>query len=252
MLAQITCVVLSFTGFIIVVIYRGKAPHFINFHEVLGLIVTIILLGQIFLGALSSIIFTARKGKRGRHTPIFPDKAHWYTGRMLWILASIDIFVGIIEIQTHWSVPLLFAIFIVTFLISYILGQFALFKSIDSNLFKSLLKKNLSGSEQVPSAPSTPSSPQEEEEMREKPMEEQGKEEVPKSKPLGKIFAFYDAFWDKVKWLEAKVFDHKMPSPLRITLVTATTLIWGFSMLCCLFSALIFIFVNIPIKSTTN
>lgn len=92
---QLCTVLLGLTGFIIIVVYTvkvgGKQFDPQGFHRVLGLIITLLMMVQPFLGQLANVLFDPTRKK----TPFWPDKLHWILGGALILFGIINIHLGL-------------------------------------------------------------------------------------------------------------------------------------------------------------
>lgn len=80
--------ILSIAGFVLIVIKNGN-HHFQSLHEILGLIIFILQFIQIFSGVVIDRLYNPKRAK----IPWY-DKLHWYTGRVLFVLAQVNISLG--------------------------------------------------------------------------------------------------------------------------------------------------------------
>jgi hypothetical protein len=97
---------LSIAGFLLAFLYRTP-PHFIGSsametsHVILGLIVMIGLFFQFFLGFLSDKLFSSKR----TDVPWW-DKAHWYIGRVLTLVAVTTSYLGVALYDSSYGVSL--------------------------------------------------------------------------------------------------------------------------------------------------
>jgi len=84
---------LTIAGFILIVYYYQShgLKHFDGFHQILGLIVVIVAVGQPFIGWLADKLFD----KNRTQVPWFPDKIHWYVGAFLAVFGIINVWIGL-------------------------------------------------------------------------------------------------------------------------------------------------------------
>lgn len=76
-------------GFIVMFLYIPVSSHFLSSHAIIGLVVLILMVLQAILGYVCNIMFSPdRKG-----VPWY-DKAHWYIGRSLFLLAIVNVQLG--------------------------------------------------------------------------------------------------------------------------------------------------------------
>ncbi|KAJ3269089.1 hypothetical protein HDV01_001862, partial [Terramyces sp. JEL0728] len=83
------CGLITIVSFILIVLYIHP-PHFSELHHIFGLIVFLGVLIQISLGYISN----AKWSPERTFIPWW-DKAHWWVGRGLFLLALINVFLGI-------------------------------------------------------------------------------------------------------------------------------------------------------------
>lgn len=67
------------------------ASHFGSPHSILGIIVLALAVAQSVLGVIADRLWSPERQK----TPLVPDQAHWWLGRLLWIAAIVTIFLGV-------------------------------------------------------------------------------------------------------------------------------------------------------------
>ncbi|KAJ3269090.1 hypothetical protein HDV01_001863 [Terramyces sp. JEL0728] len=83
------CGLVTIASFALIVLYV-RPPHFNENHKILGLIIVISLLVQITLGYISNAMWTPNR----KSIPVW-DKAHWWFGRTLFLLALVNVYLGI-------------------------------------------------------------------------------------------------------------------------------------------------------------
>lgn len=80
---------LTLISFIVIVLYK-KPNHFDDTHTILGLVISVATGLQVLLGFLANALWDAKR------TAIpWWDKAHWWLGRSVFILALVNIYLGI-------------------------------------------------------------------------------------------------------------------------------------------------------------
>jgi hypothetical protein len=89
---QYTLLALMFAAFVIIENDLGprRDAHFRNPHTIIGLTIVILTFVQVLLGILANAFFKA--GREG--PPLFPDKAHWWLGRLVILYAFANCFIG--------------------------------------------------------------------------------------------------------------------------------------------------------------
>ncbi|EGF83427.1 hypothetical protein BATDEDRAFT_36502 [Batrachochytrium dendrobatidis JAM81] len=80
--------ILTIASIVVVYIYKTSA-HFSSYHEVIGLTVGVGMLVQFFLGFLSNATFNPKRSR----IPL-QDRVHWWFGRILALLAIVNVFFG--------------------------------------------------------------------------------------------------------------------------------------------------------------
>jgi uncharacterized membrane protein YhaH (DUF805 family) len=93
--------------------------HFENAHQVIGLIIFIFAVLQTILGVVINHLFDANRSTLPWH-----DQLHWWLGRLVMLLAVINIFLGIELYGENESVLMgLFGAFIVIVIGVFAVGQ---------------------------------------------------------------------------------------------------------------------------------
>ncbi|KAJ3313573.1 hypothetical protein HDV04_001790 [Boothiomyces sp. JEL0838] len=83
------CGLVTLLSFALIFLYI-QPPHFNEKHKIIGLIILLCLLFQIMLGYISNA-----RWHPGRKTIPWWDKAHWWFGRGLFLLAIVNVYLGI-------------------------------------------------------------------------------------------------------------------------------------------------------------
>jgi magnesium-transporting ATPase (P-type) len=122
---QVLTVACMFIAFVIVEATLGSSreAHFKYAHNDIGIIIVILAFGQVMFGYLANKMWSPDRPK----TPIFPDKIHWWLGRLLFALAVINIFLGFDAYGFTKTKPATFIIFavwvvIMVLLVAYMKG----------------------------------------------------------------------------------------------------------------------------------
>jgi hypothetical protein len=86
--------VLTISAFIVIVTYvaHKRDSHFNSPHKILGLTIVTALVVQMWLGLFSKIKFDPER----EHTPLVPDKVHWWLGRFIVIASFVNILTGLL------------------------------------------------------------------------------------------------------------------------------------------------------------
>eukprot|EP01113_Clastostelium_recurvatum_P047305 TRINITY_DN8414_c0_g2_i1.p1 TRINITY_DN8414_c0_g2~~TRINITY_DN8414_c0_g2_i1.p1 ORF type:complete len:728 (-),score=211.40 TRINITY_DN8414_c0_g2_i1:182-2365(-) len=110
-------------SFIIIEVHIATAPHFYNAHHIIGIIVVGLAILQIIGGILSHVLYDPKRSR----VPIFPDMAHHWMGRLNYLLALVNVFLGFAEYYygrmmdpKYVAVNIIFALFL-AFLFFFIL-----------------------------------------------------------------------------------------------------------------------------------
>lgn len=100
-------------SFIIILVYysQGGIAHFTlatptqGAHGIIGIIVISLVVFQVILGVVADRVWQAEYKKTHEYpsTKVFPDVFHWWTGRGILLLAMINIYLGIAEMQWAWG-----------------------------------------------------------------------------------------------------------------------------------------------------
>lgn len=98
----------------------GKSSnHFGTIHEILGLIVIIITLIQIILGVVIDKLWNPQRTK----VPWY-DQLHWHLGRLLFLLAQINIILGLVQYSAKPIYFIIYPILLVLQIIMYLVLAF--------------------------------------------------------------------------------------------------------------------------------
>ena len=97
-LISIVAVALAFAA-----VQRGGNAHLVqatrplfSAHAMLGLFITLAALAQGALGYAADKLWSLQR----KHTPLVPDKLHWYLGRLLAVLGAMNVLFGIFLYST--------------------------------------------------------------------------------------------------------------------------------------------------------
>lgn len=90
--------VLILVSFIIIVVATSPGPHFDCTHAICGLVVVIVTVLQILLGYVIDKVFNEKRTSVPWH-----DRLHWWTGRLLFVLAIVAISLGLNEYSERYS-----------------------------------------------------------------------------------------------------------------------------------------------------
>ncbi|KAJ3269091.1 hypothetical protein HDV01_001864 [Terramyces sp. JEL0728] len=85
----VTCGIATIVSFILIVLFI-QPPHFDEKHKVIGLVIVIVLIGQVILGYVSN----AKWDENRKDIPWW-DKLHWWVGRAVFLLAVVNVYLGI-------------------------------------------------------------------------------------------------------------------------------------------------------------
>ncbi|KAI9327651.1 hypothetical protein DFJ73DRAFT_665570 [Zopfochytrium polystomum] len=116
---------LSVIGLLIIYLYK-PAPHFETFHQKAGLAIEVILVLQIVLGFVSNAMWSPTR-------PAVPwwDKAHWWIGRLLTLVAVVNVYAGFNEYDEASAegtisplARVLFWVWIGAAIVALVVGQF--------------------------------------------------------------------------------------------------------------------------------
>ncbi|KAI9291822.1 hypothetical protein K502DRAFT_336124 [Neoconidiobolus thromboides FSU 785] len=120
---------------IILAIVMANTAHFSNAHEILGLLIFVLMFIQLILGVAIDRLYNP-----DRLAVPWYDKLHWYFGRILFLLAQINIILGLITWDPNFNGLLpIWVTFIVILLIEigfYIVYTFLNPKSEDNYMLK--------------------------------------------------------------------------------------------------------------------
>jgi hypothetical protein len=100
----------TIAAFVLIVLFRS-APHFTavdlieRTHVLAGLVITIAMVIQIILGILSDKLFDEQ-----RTSIPWWDKLHWWLGRLTFLVAIVNCYLGIIAFEASYGMPLLYKI----------------------------------------------------------------------------------------------------------------------------------------------
>jgi hypothetical protein len=76
----------------LVIAVKTEGTHFKSFHEILGLIIVILAVGQTILGQVIDKLFDPNRSA----IPWY-DKLHWRLGRFLFAISTVNVFLGILK-----------------------------------------------------------------------------------------------------------------------------------------------------------
>lgn len=106
---QMATLVLHLTGFALAVRAAEGTTHFGGLHQVVGLMATLALFAQIALGFLANRMFSPGRDK----VPVWPDRVHWWLGRVLLGGTAFNIFLGLALYKADAWAFYLFALWLV-------------------------------------------------------------------------------------------------------------------------------------------
>ena len=115
---------LSIISFVLIILYK-KPPHFDSSHTILGLIVVISTIIQISLGFISNELWYPER----KSIPWW-DKLHWWVGRILFVLAIVNVYLGILQyedrgyVSSVTGISIAYWIFIAAGLAVLLFGQY--------------------------------------------------------------------------------------------------------------------------------
>jgi len=116
--------VLVLIGFVIAVHFT-VAQHFSTPHKAIGVAVVIVGVSQPFLGTLADYWFDIKRiTDIGTATPVFPDIVHRILGYVTWLLALINILLGLMAYNAEVGVIAAY-IFYAGIVTSVLFGYFA-------------------------------------------------------------------------------------------------------------------------------
>ncbi len=93
-LVQVLAVVLAFTGFILCLV-MSAGNHFSNLHSWFGISVMALAFLAPILGWAADLLYNP-----SRHSPpLWPDRSHWWTGRLTVLVAYVTIILGMRQLQ---------------------------------------------------------------------------------------------------------------------------------------------------------
>jgi len=94
---------LTIAGFLVIVTYvqMTGSGHFDSIHKITGLFVVLFMCLQVGLGYYTYVSFDPQR----EEPPPFPDKVHWWNGRLLAVFAYLNIFSGFILFEETGSAP---------------------------------------------------------------------------------------------------------------------------------------------------
>jgi len=94
-IVQVLAIVLAFSGFILSLIMTNDG-HFSNIHSWFGLTVLALSFITPMMGWAADVLYNPSRDK----APIWPDRTHWYGGRLTIIIAYVTIILGMRQLQT--------------------------------------------------------------------------------------------------------------------------------------------------------
>eukprot|EP00029_Vermamoeba_vermiformis_P009811 TRINITY_DN5025_c0_g1_i1.p1 TRINITY_DN5025_c0_g1~~TRINITY_DN5025_c0_g1_i1.p1 ORF type:complete len:918 (+),score=220.33 TRINITY_DN5025_c0_g1_i1:175-2928(+) len=83
-------VAIIIVSFIIIVVDHGGRIH-VGAHQIIGVIVFGLTLSMPILGIISDKMFDPKR----KSAPVFPDQIHWWVGRLTFLIAIVNVFLGI-------------------------------------------------------------------------------------------------------------------------------------------------------------
>lgn len=92
--------VIAATFLIILMKVAGGYEHFVTLHAKLGLAVVIVLLINVLMGVISHVLYNPRRLR----PPLFPDKVHWYIGRLVLVAGYVNIILGFLNPNNGFAV----------------------------------------------------------------------------------------------------------------------------------------------------
>jgi len=116
-----TAILCTITAFCLIVTQRQEEGliHFNGDHEACGLVTVFLSLVQTCFGYLADKMFNPER----KSIPIFPDKIHWWLGRITATFALITIVLGLLKNGANLWGPILFCVFIAAVYILFIIQQ---------------------------------------------------------------------------------------------------------------------------------
>jgi hypothetical protein len=104
---------------ILFIILTSTPPHFSNPHKIIGFVILIDSIIQVVSGFISNHLwFTERK-----FVPWW-DKLHWWNGRILFILALANVYLGLLLMESVSTLFIIFFVSIGILVVVLIVGQF--------------------------------------------------------------------------------------------------------------------------------
>jgi hypothetical protein len=112
---------LTISGFSVIISYVSHQGHhhFNSVHKILGLLVTVSMIMQLWLGLFTHFKYDSDRDR----TPTFPDKVHWWVGRITAGAAFLNILSGFLLFsetgETPWILLLTWTVAIVVFVVLF-------------------------------------------------------------------------------------------------------------------------------------
>jgi len=115
-------ILLTIVAFCLIVAQRQQEnlAHFNDTHEEFGLLTVVLCLVQTFFGYLADQLFDTQR----KSAPLFPDKVHWWLGRLTGSAALISIVLGLLKNGANLWGAILFSSFIFVAIILFIIQQY--------------------------------------------------------------------------------------------------------------------------------
>jgi hypothetical protein len=111
----IVSILFIITGFVVAVAAHGWSLHFHDTHNAIGVVLVVGVFIQPVLGFIADKMFNPNR----LSPPVFPDQIHWYIGRVLYIMALFNIYLGLemfksnvwVKVAYYFWVVLIIAVF---------------------------------------------------------------------------------------------------------------------------------------------
>eukprot|EP00026_Physarum_polycephalum_P009273 Phypoly_transcript_09389.p1 GENE.Phypoly_transcript_09389~~Phypoly_transcript_09389.p1 ORF type:complete len:438 (+),score=41.45 Phypoly_transcript_09389:95-1315(+) len=139
---QYTVLGLTVASFIIIENNLGgmRDNHFQNPHEIIGLTIVILTFIQVLFGILANTFF--KPGREG--APFFPDKIHWWLGRLVLLYAFANCFIGFDQYgftHVHNQPFISFAVWLGLVAVLFLIAEIITGKSTHSDVTDSKFKQ---------------------------------------------------------------------------------------------------------------
>jgi len=112
---QILSVTLTFIAFTLIVLETPEKVSFTFWHSYIGLAALILIWFSPFLGLISHFMWDPNRSS----IPLFPDKIHWYVGRLGILVGFAAIYLGIYRLESNFSEGTLVAAYVFSILLVF-------------------------------------------------------------------------------------------------------------------------------------